>query len=70
MRLGTNGKEMSVVCGRDHRHGTSGAAVQVAKTVGEILDTVGIEVVLIMEDIVVGWARGSLKTSMGGEEKV
>lgn len=63
----TSSNKVSIVGCRDNGDGTSGTTISVAHAVGQFLQTVRSEVVLIVQDVVVSGARSTLQTGMGLE---
>ena len=63
---GTEGNEVSVV--RRSRNGDTACAadVSVAQLVGQLLQLVSIEMIIIPKDVVVTWSRCALDTCNGG----
>ena len=54
--------EMSVVCGCWDRDRPGAPHVGVAQLVGQLLQLVGIEMIVVPEDVVVAGTRGALDT--------
>ena len=57
---GAEGDQVGVVGRRRNRHGARASDVGMAQLVGQHLELVGGEVVVVPKDVVVRWARGTL----------
>lgn len=66
----TEGNQMGVVGGWDHRDGASAAGKGVAELVAEELQFVGLELVVVIDNMVMGGTGSSLETSVGAEEEI
>lgn len=66
----TLASQVGIVCGWDETDCTSGPSEHVGSGVGESLKSIGGEVVLVVDDVVVRRPRSSLETSMCLKEEV
>lgn len=62
--------EVGVVGGRNQADSPRGSAEHVGRGVSEALEAIGVEVILVVDDIVMGGAGGALKATMSLEEEV
>lgn len=66
----TGGNQVGIVGGGNHGDGAGTAGKRVAEVIGEGLQLVGLELVVIVDNVVVGGTAGSLDTFVGTKEEV
>ncbi|RNA31903.1 hypothetical protein BpHYR1_001805 [Brachionus plicatilis] len=70
MISGSKGDQVSVVGGRRYGHGPSASDIRVTQLIGQGLKFVGRKVIVVPQDVIVGWSTGALDAGVTTQVKV